>query len=67
MNISIFILSAVLSGYIVASICWLWYVLRENWKLGMRVAELEGRLLFLETRHDYQDGVIADLRRRTEK
>ena len=66
MSGAIFVLSAVLSGYIVASICWLWYVLRENWKLTMRVAELEGRLYFLETRHDYHEGVIAELRRRTE-
>jgi hypothetical protein len=48
MNAAIFALSAVLTGYIVASLSWLWYVLRENWKLSMRMAELEGRLSLLE-------------------
>ena len=42
MNAAILILSAILGGYIMASLCWLWYVLRENWRLTMRVAELEG-------------------------
>ena len=46
MNGAIFTLSAVLSGYILASLVWLWYVLRENWRLTMRVAALEGRLLY---------------------
>jgi hypothetical protein len=45
MNAAIFTLSAVLCGYIVASLVWLWYVLRENWRLTMRMAALEGRLL----------------------
>jgi len=36
MNGAIFTLSAVLSGYILASLVWLWYVLRENWRLTMR-------------------------------
>jgi hypothetical protein len=64
MNAAILILSAVLAGHILASIVWLWYVLHENWQLTMRVAELEGRLYFLETRHDYHEGVINELRRR---
>lgn len=41
MNAAIFTLSAVLCGYIVASLVWLWYVLRENWRLTMRMAALE--------------------------
>jgi hypothetical protein len=60
MNAAILILSAVLSGYILASLVWLWYVLRENWRLTVRVAALEGRLHFLETRHDYHEGSLPN-------
>jgi hypothetical protein len=65
MNAAILILSAVLCGYIVASIVWLWYVLRENWRLTMRMAALEGRLSLLETLLNYHGRVISELRRRT--
>jgi hypothetical protein len=57
MNAAIFALSAILCGHIMASLCWLWYVLRENWRLTMRVAELKGRLYFLETR--WQSAQVA--------